>query len=404
MSRESSPATLAQQLTHAGHLAPAWRDAFIRVDRKRFIPDRIWIRGEGGYHPLNRTADPDRWHALAYDDQALVTQVEDDGTTEDDGAEDGDDTSGDGREGNTHRPALIPSSSASMPRIVAIMLDALAVADGQSALEIGTGTGYNAALLAERLGEQHVVSVELDPRIADIARANLKNAGYSPTVVTGDGSLGCAAYAPYDRVIATCALHTVPYALVAQTAPGGVIVLPWGTGLYNGVLLRLTAGDDGTASGPVIGDSAFMWNRLEAPRRDVMATVQDQDQVRHRATTTRTGLDPRRVFGDEDAAFTAGVLVPDCRYSVGHGPDGEFTIWLADHSTGSWACVDYVPGAAEYRLRQYGPRRLWAEVEAAYAWWESAGSPERTRYGLTVTPTGQHLWLDDPGQLVPQRG
>lgn len=374
MSGDGSPATLARQLARAGHLTPGWRDAFVQVDRKRFVPDRIWIRGEGGYHSIDRATDPDRWHALAYDDRALVTQVEDEGAG----------------------PALVPSSSASMPRVVAVMLDALAVADGQRVLEIGTGTGYNAALLCARLGDRHVVSVELDPRTADTARATLKNAGFAPTVITGDGTLGCAAYAPYDRVIATCALHTVPYALVEQTAPGGMIVLPWGTGLYNGVLLRLTASDDDTATGSVIGDSAFMWNRFEAPRRDVMATVRDQD----RASAARTGLDPRRVLGDEDAAFTAGILVPDCRYSVGHGPDGEFTVWLADHTTGSWAAVDYVPGAGEFDCRQYGPRALWSEVEAAYAWWETAGAPERTRYGLTVTPAGQHLWLDSPDARV----
>ncbi|MEV8403469.1 methyltransferase domain-containing protein [Streptomyces niveus] len=381
MSSESSPATLARQLTEAGYLAPSWRDAFTQVDRKRFIPDLIWVHGEGGYHPLNRTTDPGRWNALVYDDQALVTQIED----------------GDGGAGT----AFVPSSSASMPRVVAIMLDALAVADGMTVLEAGTGTGYNAALLAARLGDRHVVSVEMDPRLADTARARLKDAGYAPTVITGDGGQGCAARAPYDRVIATYALHTVPYALVEQTAPGGVIVLPWGTGLYNGVLLRLTAGEDGTASGPVIGDSAFMWNRHEAPERDVMATVRKQAQPRATATATHTSLDPRDVFGDENAAFTAGVLVPDCRYTVGHGPDGEFTLWLADHTTGSWASVDYVPDATEFDTHQHGPRRLWSEVESAYAWWQSAGSPERTRYGLTVTPTGQRLWLDTPGTPVP---
>ncbi|MGW6605006.1 methyltransferase domain-containing protein [Streptomyces sp. NPDC055036] len=377
MSRESSRVGLVEELTRGGYLSPAWRDAFTRVDRKQFIPDRVWIRSDDGYRPLNRTTDPDRWYALVYRDQALVTQVEDDGP----------DT------------ALIPSSSASMPRVVATMLDALAVADGQTALEIGTGTGYNAALLSERLGDRHVVSIEVDPLVADTARANLKSAGYFPTVLTGDGGLGASAYAPYDRVIVTCALHRVPYPLVEQTAPGGAIVLPWGTGLYNGVLLRLTTGDDGTASGPVVGDSAFMWNRSETPHRDVMATVKEQE----RTTATRTRLDPRLVFGDENAAFTAGILVPDCRYSVGHGPDGEFTLWLADHASGSWASVDFVPDAAEYASRQRGPRTLWGEVEAAYAWWQSAGSPDRTRYGLTVNAAGQRLWLDNPDTLVPER-
>ncbi|MEE1798196.1 methyltransferase domain-containing protein [Streptomyces sp. JV176] len=383
MSGEGSAAPLADRLTRAGHLTPAWRDAFARVDRARFLPDRVWIRGEDGYHPVDRTAEPARWGALAHDDRALVTHVED-VHIEADGSE----------------TARVPCSSASMPRVVALMLDALDVADGMSVLEIGTGTGYNAALLSERLGDRHVVSVEVDPRIADAARANLKSTGYAPTVVTGDGTLGSPAHAPYDRTIVTCALHTVPYALVEQTAPGGVIVLPWGTGLYNGVLLRLTRAGDGTASGPVVGDSAFMWNRGETPHRDVMATVRTRPPATAPKRAT-TGLDPRSVFGDEDAAFTAGLLVPDCRFSVGHGPGGEFTLWLADHSTGSWASVDHVPGADTHPLHQHGPRALWSEVEAAYAWWQRAGSPVRTRYGLTVTPAGQRLWLDAPGHALP---
>ncbi|WP_051764445.1 methyltransferase domain-containing protein [Streptomyces sp. NRRL F-5135] len=394
MSEANSRAGLVERLAREGYLSPAWRDAFTRVDRERFVPDRVWVRDGDGYRPVDRATDPARWLSLVHDDQALVTQVEGDST----------DADAEGAAAGNSAAALIPTSSASMPRVVATMLDALAVADGMKTLEIGTGTGYNAALLAQRLGEQHVVSVEADPRVADTARANLKAAGHSPTVVTGDGTLGCPDRAPFDRVISTCALHAVPYALVEQTVPGGLIVLPWGTGLYNGVLLRLTVADDGTrtAGGPVVGDCAFMWNRYETPERDVMATVRRTSP--DRATATRTALDPRLVFGDEDATFTAGVLVPGCRYSVGHGPDGAFTLWLADHATGSWASVDYVPGADEFTARQSGPRGLWGEVEAAYAWGREHGAPERTRFGLTVTSTGQFLWLDTPDRPVPVNG
>ncbi|WP_330174272.1 methyltransferase domain-containing protein [Streptomyces sp. NBC_01498] len=390
MSGEGSPACLARQLAEAGRLGASWRDTFTRVDRGLFIPDRVWVRGEGGYHPVDRATEPDRWRALVHDDQALVTQVED---YEDNNAHD------DSATATPTALALVPSSSASMPRVVALMLDQLAVTDGMTVLEAGTGTGYNAALLAARLGDQNVVSVEMDPRLADTARARLKDAGRTPTVITGDGDRGWPARAPYDRVIATYALHTVPYAFVEQTTPGGVIVLPWGTGLYNGVLLRLTVADDGTASGPVVGDCAFMWNRQEAPERDVMATVRATDA--NDATAARTRLDPREVFGDENAAFSAGVLVPECRYAVGHGPDGEFTVWLADRTTGSWASVDHVPGATGFDVRQHGPRRLWDEVESAYARWRRAGSPDRARYGLTVTPTGRRLWLDSPETPAP---
>ncbi|MBW1603421.1 methyltransferase domain-containing protein [Streptomyces sp. JJ66] len=373
----TSPAALAGALRDAGHLTDDWADTLAAVPRETFIPDRVWVRGDDGYHPVDRATEPGRWRALIYSDTALVTQVAD----------------------PPGAPvALTPTSSASMPRVVAAMLAELDVQPGQRVLEIGTGTGYNAALLCHRLGDEHVTSVEVDPELADTARAALKRAGYAPTLHTGDGTQGAPENAPFDRIVVTCALHTIPPALVQQLNPGGVIVTPWGTGLYNGVLLRLTVGGEGAASGPVVGDCAFMWNRGETPGRDVMALV----RADHQPATSRTTLDPRRVFGDEDAAFTAGVLVPGCRYSVGHSPDdGEFTLWLGDPNTSSWASGDYVPGGGEFEVQQHGPRMLWDEIERAHGWWVQAGSPARTRYGLTVTPGGQRVWLDTPDRTVP---
>lgn len=376
MTAAADPAALARRLASDGRLQPAWRDAFTRVDRAAFLPERVWVRAADGYEPVDRAAEPERWQALAYSDEALVTQVEDPP-----GA----------------AVARTPSSSASMPSVVATMLQALDVHDGQRVLEIGAGTGYNAALLSARLGSRQVTTIEVDPALADRARTGLKAAGYRPAVVTADGAEGWPPGAPYDRTIATCAVHDVPRAWIEQTAPGGVVVLPWGTALRNGVLLRLTVGhgpDGPVASGPVVGDSAFMWLRAQAPERDVMAVVRGE------AECGRTRLDPG-FLGDDDAWFAAGVLVPGCRSAVGRGPGGEWTLWLADAATGSWASVDYEPGATEYGTEQHGPRLLWNELEAAHAWWTRAGRPARTRFGLTVTPTGERVWLDRPDHVLP---
>lgn len=372
-------AALARHLANGGFLGPGWHEAFTRVSREDFIPPRIWVEGDDGWYPIERAADPARWHSLVHSDVPLVTQVED--------------PPGPG-------PARVPTSSASMPRVVATMLRALDVHDTHHVLEIGTGTGYNAALLTARLGGHHVTTVEIDAHLADAARAALKTAGYTPTVVTADGAQGRPEAAPYHRIVVTCALGDIPHPLLDQTVPGGLIVTPWGTGLYNGVLLRLTVehGPHGpVASGPVIGDSAFMWLRAQAPRRDVMAVVHDEDD----ATTSRTRLDPRDALGDDDAAFTAGVMVPRCRHTVGHGPDGEWTLWLADATTGSWACLDYTPDATDYEVQQHGPRHLWTEIETAHTWWQSAGAPRRTRYGVTTTHHSRTVWLDRPDNPLP---
>lgn len=383
----SSPVQLAADLHDAGRLADTWLESFRQVRREDFIPRRIWFRTEIGYEPLTQDADPERWLRLVYSDTALVTQVEDG---------DGD---GDGEGANV---ALVPTSSSSMPRVVAEMLDQLQVEEGHRVLEAGTGTGFNAALLSHRLGDRNVASVEADPQLADVARASLRRAGRAPLVVTGDGAAGWAEGAPYDRVIVTYALHRIPYRLIQQTAPGGQLVLPWGTGLYNGVLARLTVSTDGdgSAGGPVLSDCSFMWDRGQAPQRDVMATVSHHGN----AATGRTALDPRLVLGDDDAAFAIGVLVPDCRYTVGQGEAGEWTLWLADAGSGSWASLDFLPDADSYDVQQYGPRRLWDELAAAYAWWCEAGSPPRTRFGITVRADGQHVWLDDVNNPVPGQG
>jgi protein-L-isoaspartate(D-aspartate) O-methyltransferase len=151
---------------------------------------------------------------------------------------------------------FFPTSSASAPWVVCQMLDALKVGPGMRVLEIGTGTGFNAACLAA-LGAE-VVSVEIDLELADQARDALRGAGFSRVVViAGDGEYGAPAYAPYDRVIATAAAHTIPYPWVEQTREGGLIVAPYTGDGHKGGMLVLTV-HDGTAVGGIEGDAAFM--------------------------------------------------------------------------------------------------------------------------------------------------
>ena len=83
-------------------------------------------------------------------------------------------------------------------------------------------------MLAHRLGADHVTSIEVDPDVAALARTALLDTGYGEVcTVTGDGALGYPPAAPYDRIMATAAAHRIPYPWVAQTRPGGRILLPW---------------------------------------------------------------------------------------------------------------------------------------------------------------------------------
>ncbi len=129
----------------------------------------------------------------------------------------------------------------SQPYIVAFMAEAADIARGERVLEIGTGSGYGAAVLAE-LGAE-VYTIEIIPELAEQARGVLARTGYGRVQVrTGDGWLGWAEHAPYDAIVVTAAPDTLPRALVEQLAPGGVLVVPVGERIQTLRVLRRTPG------------------------------------------------------------------------------------------------------------------------------------------------------------------
>ncbi|MFE1951916.1 methyltransferase domain-containing protein [Streptomyces sp. NPDC059524] len=215
------------ELSGAFDADPRWRDAFAAVPRHLFVPYYI-VGVPGGYERL-WGQDPDprrrlRWLEGAYADQPLATRM---------------------RDGE-----LISSSS--QPSLMATMLVELGVEDGDRVLEVGAGTGYNAALLAHRLGPDAVTTVDLDPEITESARAHLAAAGYRAVVVTGDGARGCPERAPFDRIIVTCALRGVPFVWLEQCRPGARILAPLSTGI-----VVLTVRDAGFAQGRFLSTSAY---------------------------------------------------------------------------------------------------------------------------------------------------
>lgn len=124
----------------------------------------------------------------------------------------------------------------SQPFMVAYMLEALQVAPENCVLEIGAGTGYQAALLAELACE--VVTVERHATLAERARRKLEHLGYrNVTVISADGSRGWAARAPYDRIIVAAAAPTVPASLLEQLAEGGKLIAPVGSPEMQEVIL-----------------------------------------------------------------------------------------------------------------------------------------------------------------------
>ena len=134
--------------------------------------------------------------------------------------------------------SLSHGQTISQPYIVALICQALALAGCERVLDVGTGSGYQAAVLAE-LAEE-VVSVERIPQLAERATRNLRAAGYEVDVRVGDGALGVPGRAPYDAIAVAATTPDVPPALYDQLVTGGRLVLPIDESLV--VVTRTTSG------------------------------------------------------------------------------------------------------------------------------------------------------------------
>lgn len=135
----------------------------------------------------------------------------------------------------------------SAPHMVAMMAEALELRVGHKILEVGSGSGYHAAVLAEIVAPRdaerkgHVYTVEIVPELFAFARERLEATGYSDkvTAIMGDGSVGCPEYAPYDGISVTAAAPKIPKALVEELKTGGVLVIPVGSVYFYQELIKV---------------------------------------------------------------------------------------------------------------------------------------------------------------------
>jgi protein-L-isoaspartate(D-aspartate) O-methyltransferase len=163
-----------------------------------------------------------------------------------------------------HPVSIGEQQTTSQPYMIAAMLQAAEIAPQDRALEIGAGSGYQTALLAELAGS--VFAVERNPMLSAQAQKVLKHLGYARAmVITGDGSLGLPEHAPYDVIIVAAAAPRVPPALLKQLAPEGRLVVPVGDS-HQQVLQLARKGRDGTVTVtslegcrfvPLIGQQGF---------------------------------------------------------------------------------------------------------------------------------------------------
>ena len=156
----------------------------------------------------------------------------------------------------------------SAPHMVAIMNETLQLEVGQKVLEIGAGSGWHAATIAEIVAPHdaprsewgHVYTVEIIEGLAEFARKNIRNAGYSDRITTihADGSIGYPEKAPYDRIVVTAAAPDVPQPLTDQLKPNGIMLIPVGTVHLFQSLIKITKSPNGKIKRENLGGVAFV--------------------------------------------------------------------------------------------------------------------------------------------------
>lgn len=329
------------------------REAFRAVRRDRFVSEWFERGPEGRFQRRSietGSGSDDAALADVYSDRPLVTAVSAAGTA---------------------------SSSSSQPSLMMMMLMHLDATPGMKVLEIGTGTGYNAALLAHIVGaEGSVVTVEVDQGLADRAAANLRSDGVrTATVLAGDGSRGLPKFGPYDRIIVTVGAQTVHDEWVAQLAEGGRIVLPLDHSGNHVLTVLGRTGASETLVGYFAGWSSFVAGLAGLRLGPRVSTCRLADEQRLApvaplpaadafpdfsffAGLEHAGLTTIRVVGADGELIRVGPGIVD--------PDGEIAA--------------LAPGS----LRATTVGVLTDLVRAALDRWESLGRPRLGDYEITL--------------------
>ncbi len=284
-------------------------------------------------------------------------------------------------EPQAERPVFqAPSSSTSQPSLVAAMLEHLALEPGFNVLEVGAGTGYHAALIAEIVGESgQVVAIDIQPDVIEQTGRLLANSGYGGIkLVAGDGFAGASADAPYDRVVATVGCPDLSPAWAAQLKPSGFMLIPLAFGGWH-PLTKIWL-DQGRLKGRIVSDAGFMVIQGELAMKGPWPFV-------HALHFPFEGFQTLAAFEPLETKllrhFYDFIAVRDSRAFWTYNPA---TYGLFDKRRGV-AVVQDETGTVLLR----GDPELYTALQTLYAEWQALGKPGRADYELEFIPLAEPL-------------
>ncbi|AEW92910.1 MULTISPECIES: methyltransferase domain-containing protein [Streptomycetaceae] len=369
---------LAATLEKTGDLHDhRWRAAVEEVPRHEFVP-AFYLPGDddpGVWHRVG--VDHDGYLDAVYTDQTLVTYLDPHTAA----------NAGTGLAG-------VPSSSSTRPGLVVRMLETLGVEAHHAVLDIGTATGYQAALIAHRLNASgRLTTADIDPLFTTHAQAALQLLGYTPEVVTCDATTYLWSEM-FDRIISGCALPRITDTLRAALRPGGRLIAPLMPPL-GCALVVLTAEDHGVLEGRFLpGQVAVMPARQHpasypAPAAGPGVTA---------ATITGTSTVPVEAFDDPCFLFLLAGHLPGVDLQTGDGD--TVPVRRLVMPDGSWAEGRFAPHQPVL-WREVGDHRIRRTLNRCWTWYLQHDRPAFDRFGLTITSTGTHrLWFDSPNHVL----
>jgi protein-L-isoaspartate(D-aspartate) O-methyltransferase len=355
------------------YLTPALQAAFLAIPRHSFL-DHYYQQGEG--FSWERIDAPPQdaalkawqvWYEAIYQDEALVVQIDQRGR---------------------------PLSSSSTPSVMAQMLESLEVSAGQTVLEIGTGTGYHAALLAHIVGVTDLVTtIEVNSTLASRAQQRLDEVlGKGIHVIIGDGLTWAGNARAFDRIIATGSFAHIPKTWIQALAVDGILVMEW-RGAFTGALIQMHKQVDGRLSGRIVPGWNASFMPLHPPDAATAHSPLFTDQpIVERANVTGETFSPG-LFIHPGLALWLQCAYPHLTLRRQYARDtNALTLYLIDveHRT-SLAMQEQE--SDNWTIVVYGSYPLWIQVSTIVQQWQALGRPMPDAYTLHVDDQGQMTLL-----------